>query len=233
MIHGMLDIFRQGTGHSSHIHLTGITAFRFNKYLMPVFICKPHYLVLNRRTIPGSGPFDLTRIQRRTVQIGPDNLMGFFIGISQPAGFLLNLHRIRICRKRKRNHPLISQLFFHLAVINRSSVDPGRRPGLKAVHLNSKFFQRICQVVGRLQSIGSCMTADFTIDTSGIQISSGTENDGFGIIHSFGIQANTIHFFVFCKNFGHFCLHDLEMLGLFQHHTHGTAVLCFVRLCPK
>ena len=66
-VHFVLDIFRQGTGHASDVHFIGIQAFRFNKHLMPVLICKFYHLILYGRTVSGSCSFYHTRKKRRTV----------------------------------------------------------------------------------------------------------------------------------------------------------------------
>ena len=50
-IHFILNILRKRTGHSSDIHLIGVKPFRLNKYLMAIFVCKFHNLILNGRTI--------------------------------------------------------------------------------------------------------------------------------------------------------------------------------------
>ena len=84
------------TGHTSNIHFIRIKSFWFNKYLMTFFIRKTNDLVLDRWTVSRSGTFNHTGIQWRTVQIITDDLMRFFVCISQPAGLLLDLYRLRI-----------------------------------------------------------------------------------------------------------------------------------------
>ena len=96
MVHFILYIFRKRTGHTSNIHFIRIKSFWFNKYLMTFFIRKTNDLVLDRWTVSRSSTFNHTGIQWRTVQIITDDLMRFFVCISQPAGLLLDLYRLRI-----------------------------------------------------------------------------------------------------------------------------------------
>ena len=173
-IHGNLYIFWQRTGHAAHIHFVGITALWLYKYLMSVLICKSYYLIFNRRTISWSGSLNHSRIQRRTIQIRPDNLMRLLIGVSQPAGYLINLYILRICRKGKWHHSFITKLLFHFRKVNGTFVNTGRCSCLKTEHLNSICLQGICQMISRLKPVWSSIITDITIDTSCLQIRSCT-----------------------------------------------------------
>lgn len=197
---------------------------------MPVFIGKPHNFIFDGRTVSGSGSFDLSRIQRRAVQTGTDDIVRFLIRIGQPAGSLRNLYSLRFCCKRKRNHSLISKLFLHLAVIDRPPVNSCRCSCFEPIHLNPQALQRISQMIGSLQAVRTCMHADISIDTSCFQVSSGTENHCFCMIDCSGIQTHSRRLAVPDQNLCHFCLYNLKMFCLLQHHTHGTAVFCLIRL---
>ena len=166
MIHFMLHILRKRAGHTTHIHFIGIETFWLYKDLMPVLICKPNHLILNRRAISWTGSFNHPGIQWRAVQIISDNLMRLFIRISQPAGCLLNLYGFRIRCKGKGHHSLVSKLLFHFAIINRPAVNSRRCSGFKAIHLDSQFFQRICQIICCLKTIWSRISTYITIDTA-------------------------------------------------------------------
>ena len=166
MIHFFLYILRQRAGHSSNIHFICVKSFRFNKYLMAVFICKTNHLIFNRWAVSRSCSFNHTGIKRRSVQICPNNLMSFFIGISQPAGFLLNLYILRICGKRKRHYSLITKLLFHFTVINGISGNSCRSSCFKTEHFNPQFFQRICEIICCLKSVRTCIITYISINTS-------------------------------------------------------------------
>ena len=123
-------------------------------------------LILNGRAVTRAGSLNRAGKQRGTVQIIADDLMRFLVGIGQPAGNLLLLHRLRIRRKGKRNYTLISKLLFHLGEINAAAVCPGRSSGLEAEHFNSVCNQGIRQMIGRLQAIRAGGIADITVDAA-------------------------------------------------------------------
>ena len=184
MVHSLLHILRQGTGHTSDIHFICIFTFRLNKHLMPFFICKTYYLILNRRTVSGSCSVDHSGVKRRSIQIIPNDLMCLFIGVGEPAGFLRDLYIFRISRKGKRHYFFVSELFFHLAVINGISCDSGRCTGLKTEHFNSQLLQGIGKIIGCLKTVRPCIIAYIPINTSCLQISSCAENHCFTMINS-------------------------------------------------
>ena len=135
---------------------------------MSVFICKLNNFIFYRRTISGPRSFYDSRINRRTIQIIPDDVMCFLICISKKTGNLINLYIFFSGRKGKRNYFLITKLFFHFRKINRTFIHPCRRSRFKSAHLNTKAFQRICQMISRLQSVGSRIGNCLTAKTSGI-----------------------------------------------------------------
>ena len=133
---------------------------------MSILIWEFHDLIFDRWAVSRSCSFNHTGIKRRSVQICPNNLMSFFIGISQPAGFLLNLYIFFLICKTEWNNSLVSKLFCHLRKINRILINSGWCPCLKSSHGDSMTLQGICQVICCLKSIWSCMIADFSINTA-------------------------------------------------------------------
>ena len=108
---------------------------------MAVLIRKFYHLVLYRRTVSGSRPFNRTGKQRGTVKIGPDNLMGLLAGIRKPAGYLILLDGFRIRGKGKRYDFLITELLFHLGKIDAPLIHSRRGSRLKTVHLDPMCLQ--------------------------------------------------------------------------------------------
>ena len=70
------------------IDLSGVESFRLQKNLVPRFIRKFHHLVLKRRTVPGTYRLNLSTIERRPVQVVPDDLVGTLIAVGDEAGHL-------------------------------------------------------------------------------------------------------------------------------------------------
>ena len=230
MIHGVLYVLGKGTGHSSYIHFVCIQSLRLDKYLMAVFIRESHHLVFNRRAVPGSCSLDHPGIKGRSVKITADDLVSLFVGIGKPAGFLPDLYRFRICGKRKGNDPFVSELFFHFRVIDGISRDPGRGSRFEAENLNSKFFQGICEIIGRFQSVGTCGVAHVSVDTPCLQICSRTEYHRSAPVYGAGIQLHSFYISFFRKKPGHFSFPYGEMLLIFQSFSHLCAVGLLVRL---
>ena len=186
-VHGVLHILRQRARHTTHIHLIGVQSLGLDEDLMPVFIRKAYHFILDRRTVSGACSLDHTGIQRRTIEIFPDNFMGFLIGIGQPAGGLIDLHALRVCGKGKWHYSLIAELLFHLGKINGTFVDSGRSSGLKPSHLDAVSLQGIREIVRCLQAVGSRVGAHISIDASGSQVGSCTQYTSFTIVYCAGI----------------------------------------------
>ena len=84
-----LYILRQGGGQSLQIHLLGIQPNRLHKRLMARLLGKTHHLVLDARTVPWTHPFDHSAVQRRAMDILPDDFMGRFVGVGDVADHLI------------------------------------------------------------------------------------------------------------------------------------------------
>ena len=200
---------------------------------MSLFICKTNYFILNRRTITWTSSLDHTGIQRGTIQVRANNIMGSLIGVSQPAGFLLNLHVLRVCRKGKRHHSFVTELFFHFAVINGISCNSGRCSGLETEHFDSKLLQGIGQIICRLKSIGACIIAYITVNTSCLQVSSGTQNNCLTVVNCARISLHSGDFPILNKKLGYFSLADSQVLLILQSLSHFVAVCLLVGLGAK
>ena len=91
-VHGILHILRQGAGHAAQIHLVGVKSLWFNEYLLAGLIREFYYLILNGWAVTRTSSLNRTGKQWGTIQIITDDLMCFFIRVSQPAGNLLLLY---------------------------------------------------------------------------------------------------------------------------------------------
>ena len=112
-VHSNLHILRQRGAHALNIHLLGIFSFGLYEKLMAFLIRKAHHLILDGRTIARACSLNHTAEHRRAVEVIPNNLMCFFVGIGQPAKNL-RLRNILCCmRKGKRHDIFISVLRLH------------------------------------------------------------------------------------------------------------------------
>ena len=96
---------------------------------MPGLFRKAHHLVLDRRTISGPGPHDLPGKEGGAGEGGPDDLMGFFVGIGEPAGAFLPGGGGAV--KGKAQLPRVPGLGLHFGKIQALAGDPGGGPGLE------------------------------------------------------------------------------------------------------
>ena len=161
--------------------------------------------------------------------------MRLFICIGQPAGYLIDLDVFRICCKREWNNPFIPFLLLHFTEINASFIDTRRCSCLKPVHFDSQFFQTVCQIVCRLQTIWPRLHTDISIDAPCLQIRSGTQYHCPAAIGSSGICSHTCNnllsiCLIFCQDFCHFHLLDLQVFLFLKHTSHGFTVICLVCL---
>ena len=196
-VHSILNILRQRTGHAAQIHLIGIESFRLNENLVTGLIREFHNLILNGRTVTRTGSLNRPGKQRRTVQIIADDLVGLLIRVSQPAGNLFLLYRLRIRRKRERHYALIAELLFHLGKVNAPAVHTRRCSGLKTEHLNSICNQRIRQMICRLQPIRAGCVAHISVNAARLQVSSSCQHDRLRMVDSTGIRFYTCDLMVF------------------------------------
>ena len=156
--------------------------------------------------------------------------MRLLIGISQPAGDLINLYVVRVCRKRKRYHSFISKLLFHFGKINGPFVDTGWCSCLKTKHFDPICLQGICQMIRCLESVWSCIIADITVYTSCLQISSCTQYTGLTVIYCTGKCLHSGENTVLYDNLSHFCLFNRQIRRIFQCFSHAAAVVFLVCL---
>jgi len=106
----------------------GIQAFRLDKNLVRIPVGKAHDLIFNRRAITRPDAFDNPRIQRRPIQAGADDVVGFTVGAGDMTRNLPGM-MLRLADKRKHRHRVITVLLFQLAKIDGPTVDTRRRAG--------------------------------------------------------------------------------------------------------
>ena len=95
------------------IHFLCVFPFRLYEKLMAFLIREAHHLILDGGAIARACSLNHTAKHRRAVEVIPNNLMCFFVGIGQPAKHL-RLRNILCCmRKGKRHDIFISVLRLH------------------------------------------------------------------------------------------------------------------------
>ncbi len=136
---GILHIDWHGGRHPLHIHFIGIESFWFDEELVPFFIRKTNHLVFNGRAIPSAYTVNFSCVFGGTHQIISDNLMGGFVGISQPAISLISI--FSFIHERKGMVFWISCFQFHVVEVQTSNIHTTRSTCFKAENIQTMFFQ--------------------------------------------------------------------------------------------
>ncbi len=132
----MLDFLRQRGRKAVWVNFTGAVPFRLQKYLVAFFIGEPVELILYRRTITRTGRIDLTREDRRGIEIGRDYPLRFRRGVSQMAGRLFKLLARRAVGKKR--YRILTLLNLALRPVNRVAIYPRRGTGLQPTNLKAE-----------------------------------------------------------------------------------------------
>ena len=104
--------------------------FRLQEDLVAVAIGKPHDLVFDGRAIARPGALDITRIHRRAVQIGPDQVVPRRRGPGDPA---LDLRRCDpVGEHRERHRIVVGCLLFNRGPVDGTAIQARGRAGLQA-----------------------------------------------------------------------------------------------------
>src|SRR5271170_3110 len=83
-----LNVDRQAGRHPIYVNLVSIQALWLQKNLMAILIGKLDDLILNRRTVARTNPFNLTAVQRRSRNILANDRVSFLRRVGNVAGNL-------------------------------------------------------------------------------------------------------------------------------------------------
>ena len=155
------------------------------------------------------------------------------IGISKPAGYLVNLYIIRVRCKRERYYPFIPFLFLHFAEINGLPIYSGRCSRLETIHPDPQRFQTVCKIIGALQTVRSRISAYIPVNASGFKVSPCAEDNRPAAVYRPGICLNACYFSLFRKNFCNLHLADIKIFLIFKYAAHGAAVLSLISLSSE
>src|SRR5882762_3164793 len=105
---------------------------------MPILARKFDHLIFDRGAIARSHTFDLARIKRRLMKILSDCFMHIGSRVAYVAIYLRLLDLVG--RKRKGDWPLVRLLTLEGVPIDRSAVQPRRRPRFESADRKTKPF---------------------------------------------------------------------------------------------
>ena len=145
--HGELDVLRQRGRDAVGIDGEIVQSFGLQEDLVPVTLAEPDDLVLDRGTVARADTLDLPRIHGGPMQIGADDLVGRGRGRRDMAGHLRRGDLVRQVGKGSRR--VVAVLLFERGIVDRATVEPGRRARLETPQLESQAMQSLRERRGR------------------------------------------------------------------------------------
>ena len=167
------------------------------------------------------------------MEIIPNNLMGLFVGVSEPAQILFSGDAFRCVFKGERHDVRVAVLRLHFAEVQRVPVHTGRCACFETEQTDAHIQQVLAQFCSRHQVIGSAFGDAVPCETTAFHISAHAEHSRFTAVNGTAGSDNAYHLIVFHKDFGDFRLLNTQMRGFLQRMFHFLVVSCFVRLCPQ
>src|SRR6478672_1309744 len=125
-----LHLRRERGRYAIRIDEVTVQSLRLEKNLVRVAIGKALHLVLDRRAIAGAPALDRAGKQRRTVEVGSDDVVG---ARARPRDRATKLRRANaVIERAHAPDPRIARLFLEPRPVDRPSVEPRRRPRLQS-----------------------------------------------------------------------------------------------------
>src|SRR5690606_20440493 len=108
------------------------------------FIGKAVNLVFDRRAVTRADAFDDTGVHRRTIEAAANDVVGFFVGVGNPATGLLRMFG-RAADKTHHRNRRVAPLLVETIEIDGAGVNARRRAGFQAIDTQRQFAQTFCQ----------------------------------------------------------------------------------------
>ena len=195
VVHFLLYLVRQGSGHALHVNFVRVRALGFQKELVAVLIRKPNYFVLDGGAVPRTYALDHARIQRRTVQVGAYDFVRSFVGVSEIARHLLFFHVPRHIGKGIDVRFAI--LNFQHGKIDASAVYAGGRSRFETPHGKAEVDERFCQFVCGGKARRSAFSFPFAGNDAAVQINARRQDYRFRFQNGIVCRSYALHRAVF------------------------------------
>lgn len=165
----------QAGGDAVDVDFASPSPFRFEEELMPILVGEPHDFVFDRRTVAWAPGADLTRVHRGSVEVGSDQFVRAFVGVSDMTGELFDVQSTG--EERERLRWVVSRLQLGLGIVDRRAVQPWRRAGLESSGFESEFLEGAADALSGAFSGSSSRDLLFTCMHDGGQEGAGREDD--------------------------------------------------------
>ena len=126
-----LYVERQAGGDAVGVELVGREAFGFEVDLVRRLVGEAVNLVFDGRTIARTDAFDDAGVHGRPVESAADDIVGAFVGVSDPARHLARM-LFGAAEKREHGNGIeVTGLFFENGEVDGTAVDARRRTGFQ------------------------------------------------------------------------------------------------------
>ena len=172
-----LHVERQRSGNAVRVDLVRVQAFRLEEHLVRALLGEAHHLVLDRRAVARADAFDLSRVERRAVERGSDQLVRVGPRVRDPAR---HLRRMLVARAEVGEHRarVVAGLLVEAREFDRAAVEARRRAGLQAVDAERQLAQPGGEPRrGRIARATARMVREADVDQAGEE-RAGREHDG-------------------------------------------------------
>ena len=146
-----LHILRQGGGEPLNVNFLRVQPHGLQKELVPGLVRKAHHLILNGGAIPGTNPLNDPGEEGGPVQVGPDDGVGFLVGIGDVAAHPVGRGLLGL--KGEGHGILVPHLTFQLGKVDGPGVHPGGRARLKPAEGEPRLAQAFCELIGAKHAV--------------------------------------------------------------------------------
>ena len=231
MEHLHLHLLRERGGEALNIQLLGVQPHGLDEQLVPGLVGKAHHLVLDGGAVTGPHPLDRPGEQGGAVEVVPDHLMGFFIGIGEIAHRTVVRGRFR--HKRKGDGHVIPRLDLHLGEVHAAAVHPGGRARLEPANGQPQLHQALRQGQGGGHAVGAGVPRHLPNDGAAPQVGTRGDDRRFHGVHRARGSDHAGHRPVFGEDFRHLRLAHPQVFLELQGVLHHLLVAAAVRLGPE
>ena len=171
---------------------------------MAFFVGKADDFVLDRGAVARSRSFDHARKQGGTMQVGTDDLVRLFVGVSEIAGQLFLRHAVR--KIGKGINIVLPLLDLAFGIIDGASVHARGGTRFESPHRKTQPHKIGSEFVGGRESVGPRTLAELSRDHGAFEVHARGEDDGTGAYDLAEGGLYTAHFPVFCQDLRRFAL---------------------------
>jgi hypothetical protein len=171
-----LNFLGEARRETIHVELVRLAPLGLDEDLVRGLVGKAHHLVLDRRAVARADAADPSRVERRSMEVRPDQLVGRVGGHCQMARNLIQHQRIGEVRERPR--VLVAQMPQHAGEIDRVAMNARRRAGLEPDHAKPKIRQALGYPSGRLLSDSAAAVGRIAHVEKAVQERAGRDDDG-------------------------------------------------------